>query len=482
MVGSSPDPHRRLGIQFGIGFAIGVILVSMLALLVMALSLAVGGTLLVIIETGFGGSSVLVAVLLIAALLAILTTTALAGRFLLGNLLPTLRAWGPSGAGGWLAVAAGAVLGLGLGVWVLPQPVASSALQFATGQTAHQRAAGPAAQRELQDLLAAHPDGPEAALIQAVNGGPAAGYPAGRLLTGDDLQARIAALRLVLPDVPDGWQPVVLGTIAELQRGHLGGPPAPGPMDDALLEAGRAGSHAFLVMAAQRQEEIAHRLEGGNAGAAADAAWQNALQAYAAAGTVFEVARLRDETLPERLRMQPLPVAPLVPRPAVDSDLSQRLWQLAQALGDDARWDLARPGERDLAMVAALLALERAAQVSSMARANPAQRWADSPWALGRWILTLRHARGDCLAALELADATRQRRRPAVVNESQPGASPLDLAWAMAWTEAAQACTRTDADRARVRESLQRLDSLRFEPGVLEAARTGVAASVAALR
>ena len=253
-------------------------------------------------------------------------------------------------------------------------------------------------------------------------------------------------------------------------------------MSEALTEAGRSGSRAFLVLAAEEQEAIADYLERNAGGDAADAAWQRALQAYTAAGAGFEVARFYDETLPERLHATPLPMLPVARAHPADTVLSQRLWLFAQALGDDAAWDHARPGERDLAMVAALVALELAPAASTLALVNPAKRWTTSPWALGRWILALRYARGDCLAALELSDATRFRRRPAVVNQSQPGASTLDMAWAVAWMEAGETCAGTDDERTQARKRRAQLDYLRFTPGTLEKARAGVAATVAELR
>jgi len=194
------------------------------------------------------------------------------------------------------------------------------------------------------------------------------------------------------------------------------------------------------------------------------------------------VARFYDETLPERLLATPLPIFPVARAHLVDAMLSQRLWLFAQALGDDAAWDHARPGERDLAMVAALVALELAPAASTIAVVNPAQRWTTSPWAMGRWILALRYARGDCLAALELSDSTRFRRRPAVVNQPQPGASTLDMAWAVAWMEVGETCASTDDERTQARVRRAQLDYLRFTPGTLEKARAGVAATIAELR
>ena len=482
---STPAQQHGLWIQLAAGFAAGVTGVALLALLVAAVSLGLGGTLLVVIQTGFGGSGLLAALMVASGLLIALGGATLLWWCLQRWLLPALVAHRPVGARRWIGAMAGGALGLGMGSWAVPAPIMASAMQIVTGRNEQQRAGRPALQSgrlRLHDVLAVHPEGPELALVAAVTRlAVPAGSP-GRLLTKGDLQLQVDALRQLLPTVPPAWQAVVLGTMAELQRGNTGGPPAEGPMSEALMDAGRAGSRAFLVLAAQHQEEIAQQLERNTAGASADVAWQRTLHAYAAAGATFEVARLYDESLPLRLRALPLPAGPAAPPSATDAVLSQRLWLLAQALGDDAVWDRARLGERDLAMAASLVALELAPAAAPLALVNPAQRWSTSPWALGRWIMALRHARGDCLAALALSSAARQRRRPATVNQPQPGASSLDLAWAVAWTEAAESCARTEEERQQVIEQKAQLDYLRFDPGVLDAARAGVAASLTVLR
>ncbi len=455
-----------------------------MALVVVAASLAVGGWLLVVIEAGFGGSAWWARLLVVGSVLAALGAAALLGRLMRRRVLPPLRALITGSGAGWLGMVTGASLGLFLGAWLVPEPIASSARDFLTGESARQRVERPVTQaikQRLELLLAAHPEGPEAALIAAVDRTATPVPRPGRQLDDADLQARLDALQQLLPTIPPGWQTVVLGTMAEIQRGHIAGPTTQGPLAKAQLEASRTGSRAMLILHAQLQEQIAHYAEKAEETALADAAWQRALQAYIAAGAAFDVARFYDETLPQRLRNVPIPVLSVASSPSVDAVLAQRLESFARALGDDMAWDSARPGARDLALVAALVALELSPAPSAIAGINPAQRWVQSPWALARWILALRHARGDCMAALELSDALGHRRR-ILVNASDTTASELDLAWATAWMEAAGACASTENERAQVQMRKSELAYLRFAPGALEAARTGVATTVAGLR
>lgn len=467
-----------------LGVMLGAAGVVALTTLVVALSLLLSATLFVLIGTAFGDAR-LVWLPLVGLLAALLIALVLA-QLLRKRVLPGLRAvpsLGAVGAVGWSAALFGAVLSSSLGAWLIPPVITSSAWELVTGQTSKQRADAPAAearQRRLQAVVEAPPSGPEAALLAAVDfvAGPV--RAPGRVLGEDDTNVRVQALRALQPSLPSAWQPVLLGTLAEVQRRHSGHHPADSAMRDTLAEGGRAGSRALTLLAAEEYEGIAHHHERSGELGLADAAWQLALAGYAAAGAQFEVARLYDETLPARLLALPAPKA--APFPGLDAELSQRLWRFAQALGDDAAWPHASAGQRDLAVMVALIALERAPDAAAMALVNPAQRWATDPWAMGRWVLALRHARGDCAAALSLSDATRQRRRPAVVNEHQPSASSLDLAWALAWAEAGDACADSEDDRRQARARLASLDYVRFSAGELDAARVGVAASLAVLR
>jgi hypothetical protein len=482
-----PDPSspRSLWPALALGFAAGAAAVVVLALLVIAFSLSAGGALMVVIQVAFGRSGALAALLLYGAVLLALVLAAVVLRAVVGRIAPVMRSQFGAGRGPvpLMAQVLGMAAGLVLTAWALPTPITSSARQFLTGQTAAERAARPAVEarsRRLEAVLAGHPDGPEALLLKAVNR-VAKPLPAGGgQLSNADLQARADALRALAPALPPHWQAVALGTAAEQLRGRSGVDTTDASVGQALVEAGRVGSRAFRVLGAQELERIAARREAKGPSRQADEAWQQALDSYAAAGADYEVARLYDEALPERLRTLPLP--PRAPAPTADAALAQRLWTFAQALGDDAAWDIARPGERDLALATTLVALELAPEASPLATVNPAQRWTLAPSAISRWLLSLRHARGDCLAALALADATRQRLRDVGVGRSQPGGSSLDLAWATVLAESAQACVRTEEERVRVREYRAQLDYLNFEPGVLDAARAGLAAGVQGLR
>jgi hypothetical protein len=480
-VTTRPAAHRSVWPLVAIGLALGAICMALLALLVVALSLWVNGTLLVIIGVGLGDARLVW--LPFVGLLAVFAV-ALGLRWLLTRqLLPALRAWRPLGAAGWSAVVIGAATSAALGLWLAPAEITSTARHFVTGETAQQRAARPAVQarqQRLQAILHAAPGGPEAVLLAAVDRVAAPVPSPGRLLDGNDVKTRVAALRGLQPTLPPEWQPVLIGTLAQVQQQHYGPHPEDDARREALAEAGRAGSRALTLLAAENEEGIADYLERRGARQLADKAWQRALEGYAAAGAAFEVARLSDETLPERLGAIQAP--PTAQFPGLDAAFSEKLWVFAQALGDDAAYPHASPGQRDLALMSALIALERAPDAPQVALRNPAQRWGTGPWAMGRWVLALRHARGDCLAALGLSNATRQRRRPAVVNRSQPSASALDLAWAVAWMEAGEACARSDEELRQAREHRATLDYIRFAPGELEAARAGVSATIEVLR
>jgi len=280
-VTNTPSRPFSLWTWLGLGVAAGVAGAAMLALIVVAVSLGLGGWLLVVIEAGFGGSVVLAMLLVAGSGVAALVGAALLWRLILRRWWALLLAQGRASMACRLAMLAGGLLGLALGGLALPDPIVSSALQFVSGQNERQRADRPivqAAQQRLAQLLAAHSEGPEAVLLAAINSTAAVNSTAapqrapGHLLTDADLHARVIALEKLLPAMVPVWQTVVLGSIAEIQRGAHGGPPAQGSMSEALSEAGRTGSRAFLVLAAQEQEEIAHYIEKSAGGASADAA------------------------------------------------------------------------------------------------------------------------------------------------------------------------------------------------------------------
>ena len=235
---SIPNRPHSLWTCLALGAAAGVAGATMLALIVVAVSLGLGGWLLVVIESGFGGSGVLVMLLVAGGGVAALVVATLLWRLMQRRWWPLLLAQGRAGMTCRLAMLTGGFLGLGLGGLALPDPIVSSALQFVSGQNERQRTERPmvqAAQQRLAQLLAAHPEGPEAALLAAINSTPAVDSTAapkrapGRLLTDADLHARIAALEKLLPTTAPVWQTVVLGSIAETQRGVHGGPPAKAP-------------------------------------------------------------------------------------------------------------------------------------------------------------------------------------------------------------------------------------------------------------
>jgi hypothetical protein len=448
-VTTRPAAHRSVWTLAALGFALGAIGLALLLLFVVALSLWFNSAVLVIIGVGFGDAR-----LVWLPLVGVLTALAIAlglWWLLRKRLHPALQAWRPLGAAGWSAAVIGAAMSSALGLWLAPAEITSLVRGFATGETAQQRAARPAVQarqQRLQAILDAAPGGPEALLLAAVDRVATPIPTPGRQVDNDDVKMRVAALRGLQPTLPQAWQPVLIGTLAEVQQHHYGAHPEDEARREALAEGARAGSRALTLLAAENEEGIAHYLERNGAQQLADKAWQRALEGYATAGAAF----------------------------------SRRLWVFAQALGGDEAYPHARPGQRDLALMSALIALELAPDAPQFALRNPAQRWGTSPWAMGRWILALRHARGDCLAALELSNATQHRRRPAVVNQSQPPASALDLAWAVAWMEAGEACARSDEALRQVSEQRATLAYLRFAPGELEAARAGVSAAIAALR
>jgi len=480
-VSSRLPAHRPVWTFVALSVALGALCVALLALLVVALSLLTGATLLRIIGAGFGDARLVW--LPAAGVLVVLALALSLGWLLWHRVVPRLWAARPPGAAGWAAGLLGVALSSTLVVAMMPAEITSTARQFVTGETAQQRADRPTAQARrdrLQAVLDAAPAGPEAALLAAVDRVATPVTGPGRLLDDEDLKLRVNALRRLQNTLPPAWQPVLIGTLAEIQHIHAGQHPADDASRDALVEGGRAGSRALTLLAAESDEGIALHHEASGAQGLADAAWQRALEGYAAAGAAFEVARLYDETLPTRLEALKAPAAARFPGP--DAEISRRLWRFAEALGDDTAYPHALADQRVLALMSGLIALERAPDAPQMALRNPAQRWGTDPWAMGRWVLALRHARGDCLAALTLSGTTQNRRRPAVVNQSAPPPSALDLGWAMAWMEAAEACARSDEERRQTSVRRTSLAWLRFAPGELDAARAGVAATIAALR
>jgi hypothetical protein len=542
------------------GSLIGAALIAGLAAAVVAASMLSGATLMLIISAGFDTPAPFLA--LVGALLAAVGSMAAlvwaVGRFVLPALRRSVRTEADR-----LAVGVGVALAVGLGAVLMPEVITSTAAQLVTGQRASERvslptsdaerirmrdtvrpaaAAGdPAAQFELALALkhgaagekrdpaeadtwlarsAAHPDGIDARLVLAVNLRDASADP--RSSAPPHVALRIEALRRLRDGVAPSWRPAILGTMALLSSSYSGFTVAELPARDLTHDAGLAGSRAFAVLAAQRDEAVAMVHEGEANPTLADTAWRRAVEGYDAAGAIYEMQRLRDADLPERLRAALAPqldlrldspglqaaidspasatapnapaasafgvsvAAPTASAPLaagvstrIDVALSQHLAHLAALLAADAVVERATDGERVLAAGLSLLAMERADHVSELARVNPAQRWTTDPFALGRWLKTLRHARGDCLAALEVSDTIRERRS---FKGPRVEPTPRDMAWALAWAEEALSCATSDADRQKAQSAVASLDYIAHAAADLTAARAGVAASIAALR
>lgn len=461
--------------------------------------------------------------LLIACLAGVLLMHAVAFWVVRRWLLPFFRKPG-RGPLEWTATASGMLLALAIVVVLMPVSVRDAAVRLATGESIASRAALPASEsqrRRLQervrpaaeagdpaaqvelglallrgaageprdgasaaawiDRAATHPNGFEARMLLAVDAIAGPIEREGRIQTADDRVAKVERLQRIAPTLPAEWQPALLGTVGGIQIAHYGGDtPDDQDMRDAMFAAGRAGSRAFAALAAAYDEAYALYLQGGHP-ELADAAWRRAFEGYAGAGATFEIARLRDDALPERLGALAVPM-PGAGASAPDTALAQRLWRFALALDGDDVHERATPGQRDLAAAVSLLAMERAPDAAQIAAQNPAARWAANSWAFGRWVMALRHARGDCGAAFALSEATRQRRRPATVSGRTPPASSLDMAWSRAWAEAGGRCAASDEERRLAQERISQVDYITLSAGELEAARAGVVATVDALR
>lgn len=203
---------RRVWTLAALGFTLGAIGLALLALFVVALSLWFDSALLVIIGVGFGDAR-----LVWLPLVGVLTTLAIAlglWWLLRKRLLPALQAFRPLGAAGWSAAVIGAAMSSALGLWLAPAEITSLVREFASGETAQQRAARPAVQarqKRSQAILDAVPGGPEAVLLAAVDRVASPIPTPGRQLDGDDVKMRVAALRGLQPTLPPEWQPVLLG-------------------------------------------------------------------------------------------------------------------------------------------------------------------------------------------------------------------------------------------------------------------------------
>jgi len=504
-----------------LGFLAGAGTFATFVVVVFALSAVAAAPLLILIAMGFGGMSKTLLILLAALVVALVTPFAalwLWRRITGGGFFRQQR-----GALGWVAVAAGALAGGAACLALIPEFTRNTLVELVTGERPGARAplpatdaererlaqrvrpaalAGdPAAQVELglalhyaaggetRDLdeaavwikkAAAHPQGYEGRLLVAVNRMAEPVPRSGRIVTDEDFAVKIAALRRLAPDLPPDWQPVLLGIAGAMPCpwSHHGCGDHSGR--NALAEAGRAGSRAYTVHAAELEEAAATKDERNGRLEQAAAGWRRAQQGYATAGAFYEVARLRYETLPERLEGFPDP-PPVAAWPAPDAELAQRFWRFAWALDAEYVHERAPHAHQEVAGAMALLAMERAPDPAAIASLDPARRWTRNPRAVGRFLLALRHARGDCSAALELSNSIRRRPGTGLPNDTLR-VSMHDMAWALAWAEVAERCAVTDELRQDAGYSRRSLVAMYVDASDLESARAGVAATVAALR
>lgn len=325
------------------------------------------------------------------------------------------------------------------------------------------------------------PDGAEARLLIAVERMVPPNMA--RIVNAEDRQAKVQAL-LDLPEAQSpAWRPLVLGTIANVRRvTYQGDTRADTPMRDAWAEAGRAGSRAAAVLAAGLYEQAALRPDRSASDDEIAADWHRAMSGYARAGSLYDLRRLQREGLELEPRANPSPQAR--PWHAPDAARSQRLRELAETLDGDAVPRGRIPsGDLELANAAALLAIELAPDPAALAgmRATREDIPEQAP-ALERWLLALRHARGDCMAALALSRQLKSWENPGW----DTPITTLRSAWATAWAESAQRCAGGDEQRAEVAQQLRTLglfiDTDRTTDQELEAARADLATLLADLR
>lgn len=325
------------------------------------------------------------------------------------------------------------------------------------------------------------PDGAEARLLIAVE--RMAPPDMARVVSAEDRQAKVQALRNLPEAQSPAWRPLVLGTIAGVQRvSHPGDTRADTPMHDAWAEAGRAGSRAAAVLAAGLYEQMALRPDRSASDDEIAANWHRALDGYARAGSLYDLRRLQREGLEPQPRATPTPEAR--PWHAPDATRSQRLRELAETLdGDNVPRDRIPSGDLDLANAAALLAIELAPDPAALAGMRAMHGGIlERIHALQRWLLALRHARGDCMAALALSRQLKSWEAP----DWNTPITTLRSAWAMAWAESAQRCARSDEQRAEAAHQLHTIglfiDTDHTTEQEIEAARADLATLLAELR
>lgn len=325
------------------------------------------------------------------------------------------------------------------------------------------------------------PDGAEARLLIAVE--RMAPPDMARTVSAEDKQAKVQAL-LALPEAQSPvWRPLVFATIANVQQYSVTGvTPDDAAMRDAWAEAGRAGSRAAAVLAAGLYEEVALKPPRDASEDEIAADWRRAMDGYALAGSLYDLRRLQREGL--ELPPRATPAALAAPWHTPDATRSRRLQELAETLGGDALPKNRIPsGDSDLAGAAALLATELAPDPTALPSVRAASRDIEQRIpALQHWLLALRHARGDCLAALELSRRLKSWDDPGW----DTPITTLRTAWAMAWAESAQRCAGGDEQAAEVAQQLRTLGLFASTDHTtdqeIEAARADVAALLAELR
>lgn len=465
-----------LGILFALGFAV----------VVMAGAIVVAFPILLVVGLGFGSLDRLL------GMLVLLAAGGLLGLALIGFLATwILRRFArvEKTPAVWAGLAGGLALAL-VGTFLLaPEPVRDSASTFFTGQSLAQRRPLPSTPEETRHLRevirpqaaagdahaqfvlamalmhgasgedrdpqaamrylresSSQPDGIEARLALAVRTRLESPFRGGHVLSAQEIGAKVDALLAERPALPAGWQPVVLGTAALLRQGGYDG--GGKSMQVLLEEAGAAGSRLFLVYAGQMHEEAAAWIDRSGRDPAARTALQQAVDAYARAGDVFELERLREHPAGGELRF-PETLPPALPRQP-DPVLSSRLAEFAALLGARSVAARAAAGDKQLATTAALVAIERADDPLAFRGQDPVGTWlagADrSP--LERWLLILRHAHGDCAPALMLADLPWR----AVTRSGRIRS--------LAWAERAAACATAPDERRRAEDLIQNMRGL----------------------
>lgn len=508
---------------FLIGALLGAASVAIVALSILAVTMLGWVPLIVLLSFvgDSGGSMLPLLVILPVALL-------LAGLLVMAAMrwaLIRFARW-PKGPRTYIGMAVGCAVSIALAIVFAPTTLKDMAARITTGESLAQRAALPATDAEMLHMRtsvrpaaeagnaqaqfelgmallhgsdgerpdrtaalqwiaasAAQPAGVEARLLQAVERTASLQTPSSGQLRVDR-RVKAAALLALQPTLPAAWQPVMLGAAAQLQdRSDAPTQPTPDTVD-AYRAAALAGSAAFAVQVAIYDEAAARNADAEGRTGDADAHFARALEGYARAGADYEVARLQHHQPQRAPATTDTPLARHRIQP--DAALSQRLLHLANLLDRDAVQTRVGEGHRELAMSAALMAFESSPDPAAFGDLNPTQRWKAPEGPFARWWQALLHARGDCMAALELSELTRSWEGPPVIDRQGMPTTPLDDAWAMAWAERAARCAAPGEQAQQVARRINDLKALipyrRIPVTQLDAARAGANAMVEGLR